>query len=712
MKLNKLKYLLPALLFVLPACTEDEDLMQNIQGSHASSMEFTAVNGNPQSLSKTTLASGWDLLCNGNPSDVLFTNSDMIGVFSTGETAAYLSVKGLGDNGRKALFAGEVEKAAEYFALYPYQSGAKIAGNKISATIPTTQAVVHDNMDGNAALSVAYTTAESKIFAFQNVTAMIAFRTTKIYTKITVEALDGTKIAGDIAVEVSKDGGKPVVTGGTESKITLEGDAMYQGRAYCLMLKPGSIKKGQLKFTFTDSDGNEIVQTNEKDVTLEAGVCYNYGYIGTVKLTVYDGEEVAFVKYIDPSWDSGIILPEIPCDEDGFVYVYDTGRWLYAGGNWFSFDEDTSLYLRKVEACKVIIYDPEGAKVIYTKDFPCYVWYYMPTETSADGKYYAYSSTKGGEIEYHRSDGIMFESEEKVFYAVSENVFTVTIYGNGANAEPTFKQEVDYRDGLYLPNLPESDDVIYKYATSENGEGMYKSGEWVNVYEDLTFYVVSYPKVTIRVFDNDGKLYAIHQIAKGEHLGLPWFTTPEGYDYVKFATEPNGKGVYENGTWYNFEESTDLYVVYEKKDDTGKIDLREEGFSTWSDWVNGENLGAAGCAYVVGEATGLPYGDGSIVNYIDLTAYKTLEVTVSDGEPRFLLNRDVDEGQAPDHLIAIPNDVYQTAEYEAVVVNGDGTKTYTIDLTKIVEDWGFAHLHAIKGANWGNVTVISMKLTK
>ena len=35
---------------------------------------------------------------------------------------------------------------------------------------------------------------------------------------------------------------------------------------------------------------------------------------------------------------------------------------------------------------------------------------------------------------------------------------------------------------------------------------------------------------------------------------------------------------------------------------------------------------------------------------------------------------------------------------------------FTVDLKQLVKDKGFAHLHAIKGANWANCTVTSMKL--
>ena len=150
----------------------------------------------------------------------------------------------------------------------------------------------------------------------------------------------------------------------------------------------------------------------------------------------------------------------------------------------------------------------------------------------------------------------------------------------------------------------------------------------------------------------------------------------------------------------------------QKQEESSEVDLTAEGFSTWSDWVNGEATGTAECALVLNESTGQPYGDPSVNNYIDLTAYKALVVVASDGVPRFLLNRDEAEGQDPDHLINIPNNADQSAAYQTVTENEDGTKTYTIDLAKIVEEKGYAHLHAIKGANWAEVTVVSMKLTK
>ena len=120
--------------------------------------------------------------------------------------------------------------------------------------------------------------------------------------------------------------------------------------------------------------------------------------------------------------------------------------------------------------------------------------------------------------------------------------------------------------------------------------------------------------------------------------------------------------------------------------------------------------------WVVGESTGQPYGDGNVDGFADLSAYSKLIVTVTEGEPRFLLNRDIANGnwdaeQANSHLIESPkgDDVW-SAKYFSVEDKGDGTKVYTVDLAMIYQDFGWVHLHAIKGANWQNCTVTSMTL--
>ena len=125
----------------------------------------------------------------------------------------------------------------------------------------------------------------------------------------------------------------------------------------------------------------------------------------------------------------------------------------------------------------------------------------------------------------------------------------------------------------------------------------------------------------------------------------------------------------------------------------------------------------AGFAWALNESTGLPYGDGNVINFADLSEYSKLLVVATEGTPRFLLNRDIENGQwnadeSQSHLIEYPkgDDVW-SAKYFSVE-DVEGGKLYTVDLAQIVKDKGFAHLHSIKGANWANTTVTSMIVEK
>lgn len=143
-----------------------------------------------------------------------------------------------------------------------------------------------------------------------------------------------------------------------------------------------------------------------------------------------------------------------------------------------------------------------------------------------------------------------------------------------------------------------------------------------------------------------------------------------------------------------------------------QVDLTPDMFFAWDGWgADAQKTGPADCAYVLGESTGQPYGDPSVINYADLSLYSKLIVTVTEGTPRFLFNRDVAEGQwnaneEESHLIESPKSGWSEKYFSQ-----DGN-VYTVDLKLMAKEKGFAHLHAIKGANWANVTVESMVLVK
>jgi len=117
--------------------------------------------------------------------------------------------------------------------------------------------------------------------------------------------------------------------------------------------------------------------------------------------------------------------------------------------------------------------------------------------------------------------------------------------------------------------------------------------------------------------------------------------------------------------------------------------------------------------WVVDQASGLPYGDSNVNNFADLSLYSKLYVTVTAGTPRFLLNRDIDEGQwsdneAESHLIDNTKGGWSARYFTSEAGENEGETVYIVDLKQLNKDKGFAHLHAIKGANWSDVTIISM----
>ena len=155
------------------------------------------------------------------------------------------------------------------------------------------------------------------------------------------------------------------------------------------------------------------------------------------------------------------------------------------------------------------------------------------------------------------------------------------------------------------------------------------------------------------------------------------------------------------------------------------ISLKDVPFCSWNGWTldaqstatlplwEEEEDPAEGvyCLYRIGIGNTNVYGDTQVINFADLTNYTKLVVTATDGTPRFLFNRDVDEGQwnadeSQSHLIDNTQGGW-SAKYFSSETNDDGT-IYTVDLKQMVKDKGYAHLHAIKGASWQNVTITDM----
>lgn len=157
-----------------------------------------------------------------------------------------------------------------------------------------------------------------------------------------------------------------------------------------------------------------------------------------------------------------------------------------------------------------------------------------------------------------------------------------------------------------------------------------------------------------------------------------------------------------------------VQIFYNAPEKVVETSLKDVPFGTWSAWVDGELTTPSNPDWHEGESNGLPYGDGSVIRYADLSGFSKLIVHVTEGTPRFLFNRDVDEGQwaeneAESHLIDNTKGGW-SAKYFSSETQEDGSTIWTVDLALMVKEKGHAHLHCIKGGNWQNCTATSMKL--
>jgi len=144
--------------------------------------------------------------------------------------------------------------------------------------------------------------------------------------------------------------------------------------------------------------------------------------------------------------------------------------------------------------------------------------------------------------------------------------------------------------------------------------------------------------------------------------------------------------------------------------------MTKEMFKDWASHDATEGTVNTGCAYDINKESDMLYGLSTVhwLSYADLSEYDQLIIVTASGAPRFCFNRIVDGGQDNDDIsqskmIDIPNKSWGTQAYQTIDETG---RIFTINLKKMVEEQGFAHLHAIKGANWAKIVVTDMLLTK
>lgn len=153
---------------------------------------------------------------------------------------------------------------------------------------------------------------------------------------------------------------------------------------------------------------------------------------------------------------------------------------------------------------------------------------------------------------------------------------------------------------------------------------------------------------------------------------------------------------------------TSMKLKKATNEESETLTLTANDFYNW-DGVdeNAAKVKKADCAYELGKSTGTPYGDVNVLmnNYADLSSADKLYIVVTDGTPRVLMNRITMSDTT------LPVETPRDTKYQTTKTNGNGSTTYIIDIKQIVKDYGYAHINAIKGANWTNVTITSITYT-
>ncbi len=289
-----------------------------------------------------------------------FLEADTMGVFSNGALSPFV-VEQLFNGAYEALFAGKAEKADEYYALYPYSAATKIEGNVISAKLPSVQKAYQNDFDPDAAIMAGYCTSDDMGFAMKNATSMIYIYSNSPFSKVTIETLDKTPIAGDFSIAMDKDG-IPQISGGTENSITAEAVDGIATRAYINVL-PASIKAGNLKITIVRKDGSVREEVLDKDVELKRSVYNTFYPYFTVKIDQSAaGLDDREIKVAEGDYYSSY---------DNFDYV-DGKEWGYSTkkdgdieyfmGDRFTPTANTDLYLVCQDYKYAITIDANGGK--------------------------------------------------------------------------------------------------------------------------------------------------------------------------------------------------------------------------------------------------------------------------------------------------------------------------------------------------------------
>lgn len=133
----------------------------------------------------------------------------------------------------------------------------------------------------------------------------------------------------------------------------------------------------------------------------------------------------------------------------------------------------------------------------------------------------------------------------------------------------------------------------------------------------------------------------------------------------------------------------------------GYTNLTQSMYKEWDSPTAPTTSSDAGCDYVLGTSTGQPYGDSSVkwYHFADMSDFDNLYLLTNDGTPRVMMNRQLPLPEGSEGYDANGGKYVE-------ITNAPVSGKVTINL----HAYNYAHLNAIKGVNWANVTITEMLL--
>jgi len=243
----------------LASCSKDEqEFVKDVPIKGLQYLEFTAAAGVDTRMQ----------LVEGNK--VEWQSGDAISVFD-GTSNRLFTTK---DSGPTAVFTGQAAKASTYYALYPYQQEVTIEGNVLkNVALPSIQTAKAGSFDAEFNLSVASSSAESMLFAFKNVGALVKFSVSNDKASevksIKLTSHDASAVLAGTADITISDQPTAVVKSGQQSVITLNApNGLEAGKDYYFSVLPGTLSKG-FTLTFVNSEGKTWQKSRDASITAE-----------------------------------------------------------------------------------------------------------------------------------------------------------------------------------------------------------------------------------------------------------------------------------------------------------------------------------------------------------------------------------------------------------------------------------------------------------